>query len=231
MSLTTWIVSYWKLDENSWTTAFDSVGSTDWTLEGSAWFTAWKINSWVQSPDSTNNAYVNLWTHPVLSWNFSVSIWVKKTWSNSIRWYPYFAWGNNFDNFFSFTTNSSNDYWIRIRTSTTLDQTLISSINTWQWYHLVATRDWNNLKWYVDWNLNINVTNSIVWVTLSNQQFYFLWHKSFSDNQNFIWVIDEVWVWNKVLTQAEITELYNSWNGLQYPFDTQKPAWFLMRNF
>ena len=232
MSLTDWLVSYWKLDEASGTTAFDSVGSNDWTLEGTAWWTTGKINSWVQSPDSTNNAYVNMWTHPVLSWNFSVSIWVKKTWNNP-WWYTYFAWGNNFNNFFSFTNfNSSNNYWIRLRTFTTFEQTLISWINTWQWYHLVATRDWNNLKWYVDWNLTLNVTNSIVWVTLSNQQFYFLWHKTGSSfNQNFIWVIDEIGVWNRVLTSTEITELYNSWAWLQYPFTSESSAWFLMRNF
>jgi hypothetical protein len=29
--------------------------------------------------------------------------------------------------------------------------------------------------------------------------------------------IDETYIWNKVLSQSEITELYNSNNGKQYP--------------
>jgi hypothetical protein len=30
--------------------------------------------------------------------------------------------------------------------------------------------------------------------------------------------VDEVGVWNRVLTSAEVTQLYNSGAGLQYPF-------------
>jgi hypothetical protein len=39
-----------------------------------------------------------------------------------------------------------------------------------------------------------------------------------SDRYNFDGIIDEVGIWDKVLSQAEVTELYNGGAGLQYPF-------------
>jgi hypothetical protein len=42
--------------------------------------------------------------------------------------------------------------------------------------------------------------------------------------QNFYGALDEMGFWNRVLTSAEISALYNGGAGLQYPFSTGVPA-------
>ena len=43
-------------------------------------------------------------------------------------------------------------------------------------------------------------------------------------NDYFDGIIDEVGIWDKVLTPEEITDLYNSGDGLAYPFEEEPPA-------
>ena len=220
MSLTTWLISYYKLDENSWTTAFDSVGSNDWTINGATWTTG-KIGSWL-SFDWVNDNVENNW----LTWlnnTVTVSLWTKigssqnsnatyifsGRWTNA-RFYLYVAeWDFNA----RFWSGGNIQTWV--------------PYNADQWYHYVWVADNWNYTVYLDWDIIDSWTYSGFIGSWDNGSPRF----GSLITEFFNWEIDEVWIWNRVLTQVEVTELWNSWAWLQYPFTSESSAWFLMRNF
>ena len=84
------------------------------------------------------------------------------------------------------------------------------------WYHIVALYDGANYKIYINGNLENTKagvapnwggagTNELSIGKYSNSAYYFLGK------------IDALNLWDKELTSTEITELYNSGNGKQYP--------------
>ena len=223
MNLTTWIISYYKLDENSWTTAFDSAGSNDWTINGATWTTG-KINSWLEFINT--NDEVNLW--PVLSiwtWDFSISFWLK---TKTVSWtdnnmYIYNKRGLVGANRFFVRNNGWNlNFW-------TVDDGLRTSFWTFELssnteYYVVVTRSWTTGKIYVNWSLvDTWITKwwNLWWAT--NWQIWNLYESTNRFPANAM--IDEAWIWNRALTNTEITELYNNWNWLQYwqPWFTPPP--------
>ena len=120
--------------------------------------------------------------------------------------------------YFAFETTGGN---IAIETTSNI------SINTW--YHVTFVLDRNDkLKMYLNGTLSsVNVflgTNNLIPYSLvdfnTNHPFRI---GAFTDIDNttpialFNGKIDAFNIYNRVLTQSEITELYNSGNGKQYP--------------
>jgi len=86
-----------------------------------------------------------------------------------------------------------------------------SSINTGNWYNLISTWDGTNLKIYFNGILeNTSVSNSIN-IGNSNENLFF---GTMATNPTWpYWLngkIDDIGIWNRALTQQEITALYNS---------------------
>ena len=222
MSLTDWLQAYYKLDEWSWTTAFDSVGSNDWTASTSniLWKT-WKINNSAEFNSSNRNITFPSWIRNALqNTSFSVSAWIKpnSTWEN---WtWRICAWRSNSpaSPWFIFFSDWTSSIWWQV----------IINWNIWEargannqillneWNFVVMTYDKSSwvIKLYSWWNEIVyqTKTNRANWVVFDTLR---IWDDIF-DARAFDWKIDEVWIWNRVLTQAEITELYNNWDGLQY---------------
>jgi len=80
------------------------------------------------------------------------------------------------------------------------------SINTGQWYHLAGTYDGENLKIYVDGNLK--KTQQATGCTGVNYTTFIGYNDI--DNVYFDGTIDEVKVYNRALTQEEITAEYEA---------------------
>ncbi len=76
-----------------------------------------------------------------------------------------------------------------------------------QWLHAVCTYDGTNIKIYVDGVLIGSGTNTL-WNT-NGTEFYFGARPS-QGNSFFPGQLDDIGIWNRVLTQQEITALYNS---------------------
>ena len=233
MSLTTWLISYYKFDEWSWTTAFDSVGSNDGTLISSS-FTSWKINNSVQFNSTT--ARIEYWDY-----------WVRTTNSN---WIAFACWIYKTESWRTFVIDQSetNANWVWSfgvnATSRTLtfrrwgvsggafiqDSSIQISNNSWQFI-------WFSFEW---WTCKFFINNSIENISSGSSSWALRWGKNaiwnrllfwtWSDWLNW-WKIDEAWIWNRELTNTEITELWNSWNWLQYPFTSESSAWFILKNF
>jgi hypothetical protein len=86
------------------------------------------------------------------------------------------------------------------------------------WYHLVFTYDGTSGILYINGTSQGSLTYS---TTLSyNTQ---AWNIGADTSnappvENFAGAIDELGIWNRALTSAEVTSLYNSGAGLAYPF-------------
>lgn len=220
------LVSYWKLDESSWN-ASDSVGSNTLTNTNVTYAT-WKINNW-GSFNWSSSYFTSSWS--VVSWTWPVSMfaWVNITSikdSNTIIskrdnnnswlffWKIYSNWKQQFQDYngslFQFPNTPSN-----------------TVMSAWTWYHVWFIRNWTSWTFYLNWvsDWTITASSNLSWNTQSL--------KIGIDSVDWSWScfngkIDEVWVRNKVLSSTEITQLYNSWAWLQYPFTTETSPSFLM---
>jgi hypothetical protein len=105
---------------------------------------------------------------------------------------------------------NAND-WVRVENSITL--------STSTWYHCIMTYDGSKsasgLKVYVNNSLNTqNIIKDTLTGSISNTRSFKLGAR---DNGFFYnGIIDEVGIWDRVLSESEVTELYNSGNGKQY---------------
>jgi hypothetical protein len=86
-----------------------------------------------------------------------------------------------------------------------------ASISTW--YHIVATYDGSNYRIYVDGQLRGTDTKGDSLGTITGA-FYIGQYDS--GDYKVDGRLDEMGVWNKVLTGSEIEDLYNSGDGLPY---------------
>ena len=93
-----------------------------------------------------------------------------------------------------------------------------STTITTAWTHVVVTidnsSDSNNVKIYVNGSFDTTGSMAISQMGDGTDKM----HIGNGLGVYMVGYIDEPAVWNKVLTSTEITELYNSGDGLQYPF-------------
>ena len=212
MALTDNIVSYWKLDGNS----NDSAGSYNGTDTSITYGTDYgKIGQGAKFDATTDKIAFSDWQ--LGTNNFSISFWfnptsrtvnyyyidVKKSTSPSVYWGIYTGAGattkirlNHYQ--------SSDNYW---------DST--GTFSTGTWYHLVYTRDGDTMKLYINGSYDSQKTG---YSTRDFNGTNFQYLGGYSKSENFY--LDEVGVWSRALTTDEITALYNSGNGLTYPFTT-----------
>ena len=82
------------------------------------------------------------------------------------------------------------------------------------WYHVVGVADGSGNRYlYVDGVL-VNSTSALYNVVSTYPLTLGFLPPSY--NNHFTGLIDEVGVWNRTLNQTEVTQLYNSGNGIQY---------------
>jgi hypothetical protein len=223
---------------NGESNANDSFGTNNGTAQGGLTYGTGKIgnafqfngsNSYVSLPNNSFNSLTN---------DFSVSGWlympantsdsycvllsnVSNDYTTGKGW-NVFTYGNNiyFDVFYSGVYQYPNSAYVRLQVNNTLTN------NTWN-HIVIARKNSTSSKIYINGSLigsntstqnpatptaaitpTIGVLSS---VGVGNPQ------SSYAPNGT---KIDAVNVWNKELTQSEITELYNSGNGAQYITDS-----------
>lgn len=216
------LLAYRKLDEASGTTASDSVGSNTGTASHS-WilWSAWKINNWGTFNGTTN--YIDCWSSSLQLNEQSVFWWIKTSVSNT--WWMYVKkwrniwWHNHWIAWWLYET------WklcvrLQLWLLSFLELRVVANFYDNNWHHIWYTYTWTDAKLYMDW-VELGST------TWTSTYFNWTWLKSsiwceittWVPENRFNWLIDEVWIWNRPLSALEITELYNSWSWLQYPYE------------
>ena len=219
MALKTDIVAYWKMQGNS----DDDVGSNDGADTSISYGTSYgKIDQGALFSNSSGSLMKisNSGQFDFDGEAFSISFWIKPT---------------NWDTGKSYTLIDFEDAgwggWL-LRHERTL--TYLSGNNDQQlsdgkpttgvWTHVVFTSNGTNGKMY--YNGSLNYTQNSLTYNGNSTSDYGLGCNTGDNNQSYYGSMDEVGIWDRELTSAEITTLYNSGSGLQYPFVTAKPRSF-----
>ena len=224
------LISYHKLDWNSG----DTVGlyhGIDTNVTYSTW--SWKFGQGASFNGASS--YISLWDNiDVWMCDLSYSLWFKTStvgawfvwllnksraaWANW-RYWTMFTWWELYS-FIDFDVPAN------IWTAVTPQAPFID----WNWHNVVVTmkRTWN-ITLYVDWVLkqatDISTQSAI---DCSATDLLGIWAYQNSTGTAFTQgffngSIDEVAIWNRALTSTEVSQLYNSWNGLEYPFVLPTP--------
>jgi len=239
--LTDNLVSYYKLDEISGTTAEDSHSTNDGTVNNARVFTSEAAGIINTDADFTQgDDYIGLGTLGTLgsTWSDgpgSVSLWVKgidytnsqdiigETTSTGYSKDPFFRLYTNYNNVggvgLLVRAGASSSYSLYIVTG---DHTIDSG----DWTHVVVT--WNHFNDDTSVHFWINNVDEDLTTILDTYGTY-----NISDFTNFMigamnnrgtpgtfydGEVDEVGFYTRQLNSTEVSELYNSGAGLQYPF-------------
>jgi hypothetical protein len=93
--------------------------------------------------------------------------------------------------------------------------TSTGTVNVNTWSHILITYSGANVSFYVNGVFN-NTVATPFWAEFGAYGYTSI--GAFTNSSLFFnGTIDEVAIWNRVLTSTEITELYNSGSGKQYP--------------
>ncbi len=224
------LVAYWKLDETSGVNAYDSTDNNyDGSIFNSPTLGSTGILGTSYSFTKANSHYIRLGHEETL---MGTSDWSFQAWINvntlSTTFYGIAGFWNS--NGTWYLTKWNNDR-ICCRTGlggNNIDVLSNDVITTNNWYHIVVTWDRDtSVMMYVNGILQTDMKSISAWSTTSvggdathplhigqignpgsYSGFYF-------DGR-----IDEVALWNRLLTQEDVTALYNNGEGLTYPFTT-----------
>lgn len=212
-SLSNGLVGYWKMDEGVGTSIVDSSGNNNLaTFATGDSAPTWSNGKFGSSPNFSGNDYSEINYSNALNPNqFSISFWAKptilnSTWQSSVtsrdaspqRGYIVYL-GN--DNKWQFWTGSGTGW-------NTLASSDIATIDQWQ--HITVT--YNGTKGYLYLNGNLNSTSSTNWTYSPNSTKNLRFGTGRTEGTPeyfFNGSLDEIRIYNRALSPAEITQLYN----------------------
>ncbi len=223
-SLLNGVAYYWNFDEDTGTTLNDATGNgntgTFQGTAGSQWG-AGKINYGLSFDGSSN--YVSTAKSITEPSTFSISAWFKTGTASGKKII-------GFESAQTGTGSIQTDSLIYVGTDGKLYfgccwsgslQTIHSSstVTNNAWHHAIVTYNSGNITLYLD-------NTSQATMNATNQGFGGYWRigsytsggGANATNGYFPGLIDEVGIWNRALTSGEVSTLYNSGSGMQYPF-------------
>jgi Concanavalin A-like lectin/glucanases superfamily len=216
-SLATGLQAYWDLEEASGV-RYDLVGSNNLTDTNTVTQTTGKIGNCAfftcansEELDVADNASLDT------DDGWSVSYWLKidSTQVGGAGDYQYVYSKRSGENGTEdFIQNDSGTWYLYVGTGTgTFAATKVNvalSLNTW--YHVVTYYNGASSKCYINGSSNSISLNAIT----TNTGSLYIGGKSGAGTANFAGAMEEFGIWNRELTQSDVTALYNSGNGLPY---------------
>lgn len=220
MALTDNLIAYWKLDESSGTRN-DEVGSNDLTQSGTVGNAVGKLTN-AADFDGTDD-YLECADNADLSVSdidFTLACWVYFDSVTGVR-----------DIAGKWSSGGFGEYWIDLNSSarlrwnveeagsggTPVSATTFGAISTGTWYYVVGWHDATNNQIGISVNGTAADTAShSAGVTDSSRPFRVGGMHGTSNYLNGR--VDALGFWKRKLSESEISQLYNSGSGLEYPF-------------
>ncbi|MCB0164434.1 MAG: putative Ig domain-containing protein [Anaerolineae bacterium] len=218
------IISYWKLNEVGSPTSFaDSHGTNTATCTADSCPTP-STGIIGGAMSFSGDDIVNVADSASLDWtnsdSFTLEAWIKTTQvcaGNEVILGKYAANGATW---WLGCEDGSNTAAFSLRDSTNTDLYLsdTKALNDGKWHHLVASRNaGNNVhQLYVDGALKSTVTQALTGNFSNNNPLNLGYFLTNSPHYFFNGTLDEVAIYKRALTQAEITEHYNAGSGRAY---------------
>ena len=210
------LVAYWTFDGN----ANDSVGSDNGSVTGATNTTGLINNGY--SFDGSGDYLYNTSVPEFEMAAFSLMAWVKPDTSAASCYIlnfgkpinsPYYGWvvSLSASNAISFFSGKSGGY-------NNITTTGVLTDNVWNM--VIITFSGTEARIYINDNA-VETTGSLGAISYNSSYRKFNIGRIIDYTPAPYWMdgmIDEVGIWNRVLTADEVEELYNSGDGLQYPF-------------
>lgn len=228
MSLKTGLVAYWKMDEASGNRS-DSVASHTMTDNNTVASIAGKISN---AGDFTpaNSEFLNASDHADFDFTTAFTL---QTWINIDNLTTDIAiatkWDHNTQESWAFQSDSTNSDEIKMFIADALNDGGANNVRTTNanllvdtWYHIITIYDGSQgvsdrVKFYRNTTqLTTSVTGTIATSLQNSTADVRLGKFGGTLDRYFDGLIDEVGLWNRVLTSNEISQLYNSGNGLSF---------------
>lgn len=222
MALTDNLVSYWKLDSNS----NDSVTTNNGTDTDISYATAGKLGNSATFNGSSSEILLPSGVSVKGLTAASLSMWFNKTSDPSAgqekRLYYESTDATGFSRW-SVRLNDAGTISIIARDNSSGNGFLATSaaLSNGVWYHLCATYDSvsDNLILYINGvAVATNTTSKGAFTNTDAADQITIGNVNNLDY--FTGYIDEVGIWSRALTADEVSQLYNSGNGNQYPFSS-----------
>ena len=202
----------------------DALNTYNGTAIGGLTYSTGKINQAFQF--NGTNSLVSLPTNSMkFTGDFSYSLWfnIASIGGYQILISNYRNAGGDFGNYLIINPSGKLEFWGLANSTPSFSMANTTSLNTNTWYHVSVTKSASSVKMYVNGVLDRTTSPGVPMVYFSTMYpsigSLYKWNGSLSDyfmsNGS---KIDAVGIWNKELTASEITSLYNSGNGKQYPF-------------
>lgn len=202
----------------------DNFGTNHGTLMNGCSFGIGKIGN-AFTFDGVND-YVSF---PTDSWNslvgtdLTISLWVKfASTGNQTLISNMSAPGVNIWNGWEIRISSGQPIFYSWNNTGNTNGVIGSSVTTNTWYHIVATKRGNSYKIYMNGSLTSTgsgtgnaIVNASFYPNIGHLQYSSSFHANYTTNGT---LIDAVNLWNREITADEVTQLYNSGTGAQYPF-------------
>ena len=232
--LTNGLVSVWEFDETSGSIASDSYGSNNGTITSVDINQIGKIDKCYGFTAENYGSYAELGDIDVSPFDgststLSISFWYKKTETNG---------ANVVSKYTALSGNQSRTFYIHVSSENYL-RFFVGDNSSWQYYH-TETITFNVNTWYhivVIANIatdlittycdNVSYPMSLIGSSGSDLTRFYngttslnLGHLENSDGSYVGFggdtYIDQVSLWNRALSSSEVSQLYNSGNGLPY---------------
>lgn len=224
MALTDNLISYYKLDSNSNDSLWINNG-TDTNMS----YVSGKINNAGSFNGSTSRIQCADSTSLSITWNYTFSMWLNITslptsWNIVSMINKYDQWGNSWGYDFSLFNNWwTQQVWMLNGSWWSSGWWYINyTFTTGSFVHAVVIYDGVNSTLYVNWSSVWSIANTLNPADntklLNIGNFWYYTPSVWELWRYYNGLIDELWLWSRAISGSEISQLYNSWNWLTYPF-------------
>jgi hypothetical protein len=216
-NLLTGLVTYYSFENN----LEDSVGNYDLSASSAISYTPSKIDqgpifdgsSWMSGSNGYNE----------ITGSFTISVWIYSDidYNTGGDYKSILAkyYTPTDDRSYALVVRETDKLRLRISEDGDLTNEVVSSESLVKetWYHVVAVFDaGNEMRLYINNGSPVSESTSLNSIHSSSEPLYIGQVTRNTGNYLFDGIIDEIGVWNRVLTEEEISLLYNSGSGLSY---------------
>jgi hypothetical protein len=207
------LVGHWRFDASTGTLAADSAGSNDGTLvnmDSSDWVSG-KIRNALDFDGSDDYVNAGNSSSVGLTDNFTYAAWVKTELDSHVHsLYDKDSIGGDTSNTAQIKIWSSN-YLILHKNNGATTGTL-NTIPQNTWTHIAVTYASGTSKFYINGDLD-NTDNTVTGTFTATTYDMYIGRRGNDTAENFNGQIDDVRIYNRVLSDGEIAELYNGGTG------------------